>query len=49
LDLVLDRSELGRHGSALIFLSWANAELGHFELALAQLGRAKVLNAQLDM
>ncbi len=37
------------HGSALVFLGWANTELGHFELALAQLLRAKVLNAQLNM
>jgi DNA-binding winged helix-turn-helix (wHTH) protein/tetratricopeptide (TPR) repeat protein len=37
------------HGSALVFLGWANTELGNLELALEQLGKAKVLNAQLNM
>jgi tetratricopeptide (TPR) repeat protein len=36
-------------GSALVFLGWANTELGHLNLALEQLGKAKVLNTQLNM
>jgi len=36
-------------GSALVFLGWANTELGNFDLALEQLGKAKILNAQLNM
>jgi len=37
------------HGSALVFLGWANTELGNLALALEQLGKAKTLNAQLNM
>jgi len=36
-------------GSALVFLGWANTELGHLDLALQQLNKAKALNAQLNM
>lgn len=35
--------------NALVFLGWANTELGHFDLALTQLKAAKKLNAQLNM
>jgi len=37
------------HGSALVFLGWANTELGLFDLALSQLQQAKALNAKLGM
>jgi DNA-binding winged helix-turn-helix (wHTH) protein/tetratricopeptide (TPR) repeat protein len=36
-------------GSALVFLGWANTELGHLDLALEQLNKAKVLNTELNM
>ena len=36
-------------GSALVFLGWANTELGHLDLALEQLNKAKVLNTALNM
>ncbi|MCJ8296765.1 MAG: winged helix-turn-helix domain-containing protein [Colwellia sp.] len=37
------------HASALVFLGWANTELGQFDLALVQLTEAKNLNIQLSM
>ena len=37
------------HANVLVFLGWANTELGKFDLALTQLKQAKVLNTQLNM
>ncbi len=35
--------------NALVFLGWANTELGHFDLALQQLAQAKDINEQYQM
>jgi len=35
--------------NALVFLGWANTELGHFDLALQQLNQAKNINEQYQM
>jgi len=35
--------------NALVFLGWANTELGHFDLALRQLAQAKAINEQYKM
>ncbi len=37
------------HGSTLVFLAWANTELGLYDLALMQLQQAKIINIQYGM
>jgi len=46
---IASKPNLDLEASALVFLGWANTELGLFDLALTQLEKAKALNAQLDM
>jgi len=43
------RPSLDLQASALVFLGWANTDLGLYDLALEQLKEAKALNTQLDM
>ena len=46
---IASKPSLELQGSALVFLGWANTELGLFDIALAQLDQAKALNSQLEM
>jgi len=46
---ISNEPSLDLQGSALVFLGWANTELGLLDLALTQLAQAKKLNAQLGM
>ena len=46
---IASKPSIDLHGSALVFLGWANTELGFFDVALSQLEQAKALNAQQDM
>jgi len=46
---IANEPSLDLQGSALVFLGWANTELGLLDLALDQLNQAKQLNGQLGM
>jgi DNA-binding winged helix-turn-helix (wHTH) protein/tetratricopeptide (TPR) repeat protein len=48
-DFIANKPSAELHGSALVFLGWANTDLGNYDLALTQLAKAKVLNTALNM
>lgn len=42
-------ADIKRKGSILVFLAWANTELGYYDLALKQLQQAKTINLKYGM